>query len=83
MIAKAKKGATPRSITRWFQPDVKPVRVGMYECKRCVEMGRPETLHYWSGRRWYMARNDLIGDLVPFKWRGLAFPPLPQRRGNP
>lgn len=61
--------------TPWFHPSVKPVRVGLYECKVCC-IGRqlPDTTHYWTGKRWTFSRNTMVSDLRPFAWRGLSSP---------
>ena len=55
--------------TRWFPRDVKPVRVGTYECAVRISRAVPPLL--WK-LEW-----DGVGFLVPFamivlRWRGLT-----------
>ena len=73
-MAKTKKGASPLSVTPWFPANVRPVRAGMYECEICIKHSNPQKQHYWTGKAWYMARNDFVGGLAPFRWRGLSSP---------
>ena len=63
-------------LTPWFPPEVKPVRVGMYQCKMCIGMNFSRDLHYWNGENWWYARNHILGDpLRNVTWRGLARKP--------
>ena len=63
-------------LTPWFGPEIKPVRIGMYECEMCAKHTPPSNLHYWNGKEWRCSRGDILGrglDLVT--WRGLARKP--------
>ena len=55
--------------TPWFQPDVKPVHTGEYECLFCGNGKR----HLWDGRDWRSKFSGMIFN--PFHWRGLATKP--------
>jgi hypothetical protein len=68
-------------LTKWFPPEVKPVRHGWYE----RDYHRPVPAYsYWNGRFWssgvpYLMDNQMTRNIVsPFQskhWRGLAHPP--------
>jgi len=72
-----------KTLTDWYPSDVKPVRVGIYECNR-LEYGsqRVKRFLYWNGARWFY---NAPTDACPFaggcagmirsdgdKWRGLT-----------
>ena len=60
-------------MTPWFPPDIKPVRIGEYECKYCVENRNPLSRHYWDGKRWIFSRSNswVLNSTI---WRGLSRP---------
>lgn len=70
-------------LTDWFPPDVKPVRVGLYEVKPWPNKIE-KVYSYWNGRQWgfrceqkfdanLYAQNKALGPIG--KWRGLAKKP--------
>lgn len=59
------------NLTPWYPPEIKPVRIGDYECKYCVERGATVNRHYWNGKRWCMSRDDPLTGLFSVIWRGL------------
>ena len=56
-------------LTEWYEPQVKPVRNGWYECGVCVG-GRK---HYFSNGQWYADENRTLpfGKQNDFPWRGV------------
>lgn len=69
-----------QKLTDWFPADVKPMRVGVYECKRSAY----SVLKHWNGV-WFGAWGVSADDAYDRKeqksvsqdeeWRGLAQPP--------
>lgn len=67
-------------LTPWYPPEVKPVRVGVYQ--RNLGEGSP-TYSRWNGREWKFSRPTADeADEQTFRslwqymdWRGLAEPP--------
>jgi hypothetical protein len=76
-------------LTDWFPPDVKPVRVGVYEMRPGNDIvwgGQLGRFQHWNGERWggYSSSPNLaaLSDCVNFTsmhqhrgWRGLAEKP--------
>ena len=46
-------------LTDWFGPDVKPVRIGVYQIQLSV---RGDSYAYWSGTRWGACTGAAYGD---------------------
>jgi hypothetical protein len=80
---------TDDMLTGWFPPQVKPVRVGVYEAFMEVFTDRFGTSHLefgfsrWDGRRWGAMHTDIksANELLPWhaaaqakSWRGLKEP---------
>ena len=57
-------------LTPWFPPEIKPVRIGWYECEICVGRGTGER-HYWDGSDWNWKGTAI---LMGAGWRGLSRP---------
>ena len=57
-------------LTPWYPPEVKPVRVGWYDCEVCTE-----NRHLWDGWCWKSSKYSHGQLTVGFRWRGLAEPP--------
>lgn len=51
--------------TDWFPPKVKPVHIGLYEC-RCCGMK-----FWWDGAIWWIESKSFPSRLQKFSWRGL------------
>lgn len=82
------------TLTPWFDPEVKPVRVGEYNASR-LKAGT--LLRWWNGSQWSMpytnrserkkeCRNHVSVVQDGIFWRGLArdpakLPPIPDKRG--
>jgi hypothetical protein len=61
--------------TRWFSADVKPVRVGLYECRRYRNSAE---ILLWNGKDWSYPWGQVWACMTiesGDKWRGLAEPP--------
>lgn len=55
--------------TDWFDGEVKPVRAGVYERKYTVN--NEVYFAYWSGTKWYNARDTVKRAVDSYNW-GLA-----------
>ena len=73
------------TLTPWYPPHIKPVRVGVYETN--TRIGRYQ---HWNGKFWGLFDPDaeLAADSHDCRsfyqspsWRGLAYPP--QSHNNP
>lgn len=68
------------TLTPWYPPHIKPVRVGVYET-RVIFMSEGENYQYWDGTQWgYCAHRpeyctNFPSELQNRCWRGLAHPP--------
>ena len=61
-------------LTPWYPAEIKPVRVGYYDCELCHSKGN-ERRHFWNGTNWYRD-NSLQCNMLTMKgWRGLAEEP--------
>lgn len=68
-------------MTPWYPPEVKPVRVGVYQRKSFIAgIG----FSHWNGKKWsytYTKKDDVLPNkrtvtYYPYwPWRGLAEPP--------
>lgn len=58
-------------VTPWFPASIKPVRVGEYECRLCVEDRALHQRHFWTGEKWVFGPND-TGPSLNVIWRGLT-----------
>jgi len=56
-------------LTGWFPPEIKPARIGLYECKWS------DLNWYWNGSAWRNAGNSFDCTLQNRYWRGLASDP--------
>jgi hypothetical protein len=65
-----------KTLTPWFPPHVKPVRVGVYQVEddriepKILENIRP-IFSYWNGQNW----SNMRGPKRERFWRGLAIDP--------
>lgn len=55
--------------TAWFPPEVKPVRVGWYACRRC------NLDYWWDGKLWRNGEDYGYSLKQDIEWRGLAQKP--------
>lgn len=64
--------------TPWFPATIKPVRVGLYMCRRlgCYSLG--DEMLLWDGEIWrYPMRSGCMATMSPeHKWLGLTRQPL-------
>jgi len=60
-------------LTRWYPPDIKPVRKGWYECKCCNRR------YFWSEESWDNTDNNGWPTKQNIEWRGLTKRPQPQK----
>jgi hypothetical protein len=58
-------------MTAWFPASVKPVRIGLYECRR----GQDPEMLLWNGKDWFYPMGQVwacMTDAAGDKWRGLT-----------
>lgn len=73
----------PITVTSWFDPDVRPVRVGVYE-RIAPELGGWRCYSLWTGAFWGIsADTPNEAAMCPHQsnqqgwpWRGLDFDPM-------
>ena len=56
-----------RRLTDWFDPDVKPVRVGDYERDEHFEL----VIRYWDGAQWRYQKDGSACQYQQRPWRGI------------
>ena len=56
-------------FTDWFPPEVKPVHVGLYECRCCYQK------YWWDGTKWWIKSKTVRSAIQKISWRGLKEKP--------